>query len=655
MPGPRDSEEEKTERSFDTGRLLLVAVVVLAVASTGVLILTDSAQWLRLGVLAGLWSALLGVFLAARYRKQVVDRENDAADLQSVYELELEREVAARREFELEIEAETRRRLQEEQAESMTALRNELHNLKDALDRLTGGEVLVERIALRAQSTRMRAIGEPSGRINDPRRLPPGSHSPEPSRQIKIGDTIDAGSSPSLLDSPVGQTTDMFAPPPGRQPAPPQQRRGPGPYRPEPARPVPQRGEPIRPGREPMSTHTPPPANRPAPATYDRTGAAAGRPDDPAGSRRYDDAAGRRAAEPPPTRYADPHAQEDRRYADPATARAAEQSPPGRRYADPPPTQYANPVGPQEHGEPSLIRRYAEQSSTRYPPPAQPREPDPPVRRQPEPTGPRAHEEPSRRHAEPMRAPEQSRRYTESPSMRYADPMQAEPGRRRAEPAATRYADPVDLPTYDEPPTAGRRYVDDPVVDQPLGRSGPAEPPRDREPRATAHQAESRRGQPPRPEAPRSEQVRAQAPRVDSQAQHSGPAQHREPQADPRRPAAGQPRQQQPPQQQRPTRPPVEPERPRHRSGETHPPLRAVSPPQSLPQQQPPQQQPAGSGGGRRRAEDRPEPAERPAMASWSAGLEDTGAHTAGRSVTELLAAHANEQEQSRRRRRRSE
>src|SRR5947209_14534062 len=113
MADERDSGEDQVPPRFDTGRLLLVAVLVLAVACTAVLVVTSSAQWLRLGVLGGLWAAMLGVFLATRYRKQVVDREAEAAELQSVYQLELEREVAARREYELEIEAETRRRIQE--------------------------------------------------------------------------------------------------------------------------------------------------------------------------------------------------------------------------------------------------------------------------------------------------------------------------------------------------------------------------------------------------------------------------------------------------------------------------------------------------------------------------------------------------------------
>ena len=136
--------------------------MALALVAAAVLVLSDNARWLRLAVVSALWAALVGAFLAARYRRQVADREDEVADLQSVYELELEREVAARREYELEIEAEARKRIQEEARDDLDALRDELRALRENLEALLGGEVLVERVALRAESTRMRSISDQS-------------------------------------------------------------------------------------------------------------------------------------------------------------------------------------------------------------------------------------------------------------------------------------------------------------------------------------------------------------------------------------------------------------------------------------------------------------------------------------------------------------
>ncbi len=159
-------DDEQEDRGRGTGRLLLVAALTLALIAAAVLVLSDSARMLRLAVVAALWAALVGAFLAARYRKQVSERDDEVADLQSVYELELEREVAARREYELEIESETRKRIEEESRADIEALRADLHSLRDNLQALLGGDVLVERVALRAESTRLRSLASDASRLS---------------------------------------------------------------------------------------------------------------------------------------------------------------------------------------------------------------------------------------------------------------------------------------------------------------------------------------------------------------------------------------------------------------------------------------------------------------------------------------------------------
>jgi uncharacterized protein DUF6779 len=159
MPLARTGESDEPSTRRRGGRLLLVAGVVTALGAAGVLVLSDDSRWLRLGVVAALWAALVGAFIAARYRGQVSDRDDRAADLQAVYELELEREIAARREYELQVEAEIRSEVDEQSRRDVAALRDELRTLRQTLENLLGGEVLVERYAL-AQSTRMRPIQE---------------------------------------------------------------------------------------------------------------------------------------------------------------------------------------------------------------------------------------------------------------------------------------------------------------------------------------------------------------------------------------------------------------------------------------------------------------------------------------------------------------
>lgn len=155
-------------RGRDTSRPLLIAGLSFAVVATGVLVFTQDARWLRLGIIAGLWAALLGAFLAARYRKQAETTRESMAEAQAVYELELEREVAARREYELEVELAARRKADREDHGGIQELRAEVIALRESLRQLMGGEVLYERVALTAQSTRMRSLRDEQAA------LPPG-------------------------------------------------------------------------------------------------------------------------------------------------------------------------------------------------------------------------------------------------------------------------------------------------------------------------------------------------------------------------------------------------------------------------------------------------------------------------------------------------
>jgi hypothetical protein len=140
------------------GRPWLIVGFVLTVSATLALVLSNDLRWLRLGIVAALWAALIGAFLAMKYRKHAAQTEDAVAEAQTVYELELEREIAARREFELEIEAETKERADAESRDELDALRAEVVALRESLQSLFGGEVFYERVALTAQATRMRSI-----------------------------------------------------------------------------------------------------------------------------------------------------------------------------------------------------------------------------------------------------------------------------------------------------------------------------------------------------------------------------------------------------------------------------------------------------------------------------------------------------------------
>ena len=158
--------EADESRGQPLSRPWLGVCVTLVGVSTFALVATQELRWLRIGVIAALWAALICAFLATKYRKQVQASEDTIDHAKEVYELELEREVAARREFELEVESEARKRAEADSRDELDALRSEVTALRESLQALFGGEVLYERVALTAQSTRMRSFGEEPRIVN---------------------------------------------------------------------------------------------------------------------------------------------------------------------------------------------------------------------------------------------------------------------------------------------------------------------------------------------------------------------------------------------------------------------------------------------------------------------------------------------------------
>jgi hypothetical protein len=144
-----------------SGRILLAGTLVMAVVGAVALVLgADDVRLLRLGIVAALWAALLGAFAAVRMRRDFRSAQDRAEELRTVYQLELEREIAARREHELAVERDVRAQVERAGREEIAALRTELAALRENLQHLMGGDLMVERVALRAESTRLRPLAD---------------------------------------------------------------------------------------------------------------------------------------------------------------------------------------------------------------------------------------------------------------------------------------------------------------------------------------------------------------------------------------------------------------------------------------------------------------------------------------------------------------
>lgn len=132
-------------------------IVVLGLVASVLLVLTSNIQYVRIGLVSALWAAVVGAFAMTRYRRELSVEDAKMRDLQTVYQLQLEREVAARREYELGVESRIRRDLQVD-IDELASLRAELSALRKNLELLLDGNIPVERPALRADSMRMQEL-----------------------------------------------------------------------------------------------------------------------------------------------------------------------------------------------------------------------------------------------------------------------------------------------------------------------------------------------------------------------------------------------------------------------------------------------------------------------------------------------------------------
>lgn len=166
------------------GSLLLTGLLVLAIVASSTLVFTNKVELLRLAVVLSLWAAVLAAFVTVIYRRQSEVAQARARDMKFVYDLQLDREISARREYELSVEAQLRRQLSREvraqAADEMAALRAELASLRSHLEVLLGTDLAPrpalesERIAVpmpaapgRVESSRITVVAEEVVTVSD--------------------------------------------------------------------------------------------------------------------------------------------------------------------------------------------------------------------------------------------------------------------------------------------------------------------------------------------------------------------------------------------------------------------------------------------------------------------------------------------------------
>src|ERR1700741_1414571 len=120
------------------GWVLLTALLVLAIGGSSALVFTNRVELLNLAVILALWAAVARACVSVIYRRQSDADQARGRGLKLVYDLQLDREISARREYELTVESQLRRELASElraqAADEPAALRAELAALRTNLE-----------------------------------------------------------------------------------------------------------------------------------------------------------------------------------------------------------------------------------------------------------------------------------------------------------------------------------------------------------------------------------------------------------------------------------------------------------------------------------------------------------------------------------------
>ncbi|MEH3157334.1 MAG: hypothetical protein PGN29_19310 [Gordonia paraffinivorans] len=160
VSGGRSSGVRRSRRG--PAQWLLGLLLVLAIgASVAMIFSPDRSIVASLAVIAALWAAVIGAILVTKFRRQADSAEAKTRDLRVVYELQLEREIAARKQYELGVEAQIRREVRAESSEELRALQEQVASLRASVEALVG-ELPDQRVAL--ESERLRALGP----VDDP-------------------------------------------------------------------------------------------------------------------------------------------------------------------------------------------------------------------------------------------------------------------------------------------------------------------------------------------------------------------------------------------------------------------------------------------------------------------------------------------------------
>ncbi|MCX7445421.1 hypothetical protein OS125_09250 [Corynebacterium sp. P7003] len=155
---PSGTDPLQGEQQNDRWQVVLVVLVVLALIAVMVMLFTGSDVALKIGVVAALWAAVLGIILAARYRGQIAAERRDRERAERLHEEDLRREVAEHREQERILERSYLESLDDYRDTALAEIREQLEAMRAQLEELSGQTWSYEPAALQAEARRIQEL-----------------------------------------------------------------------------------------------------------------------------------------------------------------------------------------------------------------------------------------------------------------------------------------------------------------------------------------------------------------------------------------------------------------------------------------------------------------------------------------------------------------
>lgn len=144
---PAAESDTQSGSKTDAGSIGLIILVILAVIASLVMLISGSANALKIALLASLWAAVLGFFLVVRYRRQA----QEAKEL-----LAVERAHAASALTASGAGA-------ADNSEVLAEIRSELESIRSQIEELSGREWVYEPAALYAEARRIQELERKAG------------------------------------------------------------------------------------------------------------------------------------------------------------------------------------------------------------------------------------------------------------------------------------------------------------------------------------------------------------------------------------------------------------------------------------------------------------------------------------------------------------